>query len=71
MTCTQDPCFACRAAGLQECPFLAGPLPLVEAERPRVTVRRPMISPEDLERLRRDYNKGVPSNGNAARSDGR
>jgi hypothetical protein len=40
-------CLTCKAAGLKACPFVAGaPLPLVEAEKPKVIYRgRILLSP--------------------------
>lgn len=58
MTCTVSLCAVCRMAGLSGCPFRGAALPLVEAEKPTVTHRRPKIvwlppgvSLEEAERL--------------------
>jgi hypothetical protein len=61
MSCPNKPgeglCLTCRLGGLIRCPTLGTPLPLAEAEKPRVT-RRPKIvwlppgaSLEDAERI--------------------
>lgn len=39
MNC-RDLCMTCKSAGLKSCPFDAGPLPLVEAEKPKVIYSR-------------------------------